>query len=144
MKWYIFCSLIIFGLIGGCASTKIEDNNQTIEHNNITDVNNTCVINLDEKLKKDYTKGSLIDNNTIPIDISRYQNPNDEVKFVGKILIKTKKIKFIYKSKNGTNDEVAFSGKEYKVKTSELKDGDMISLVDKNNKTLVNMIIRTY
>jgi len=146
MKQYIFCSLILFELIGCTSTTKlIKDNNKTLENNKSTiNINNTLIINLDKKLKKDYTKGGLIDDKTIPIDISEYQNINDEVKFTGKILQKIKTIKFTRKRKSEPNDEVSFDGKELKIKTAKLNDEDTISLIDKDKKILVKILIRTY
>ena len=150
MRRYILCSLVLFGFIG-CAST-LKDNNATLKQKSISidnnksvvDTNSTLLINLDEKLKKDYTKGGLIDDRTIPIDISEYQNPNDEVKFVGEVLQKVKTIKFTRKTKAGPNDEVSFDGKELKIKTAQLEDEDIISLVDEKDEILLNIKIRTY
>jgi membrane protein implicated in regulation of membrane protease activity len=87
-------------------------------------------IDLDEKIKKeDYSKGSLRGKKdaVIPIFIG---NENDEVVLKGKLLKIVKKIKV------GENDEVAFSGEEFTIKTTELKNDDMIVITYREGKEI--------
>ena len=144
MKRYLMFGVVIFGLIG-CASTDIKvdntDKNETIKDINST--KKTKIVDLDKELKEDFTKGILLEDKdkdkTIPVSIYEYRDPNDEVAFTGKIFEKAEKIKI------GANDEVALKGAtKYIVKTSELKDGDIISLIDPKKKILIKMKIRTH
>ena len=72
----------------------------------------------------------------IPILIDNYKGANDEVALKGDFLKKVKKIKV------GDNNATIFKGEEYRIKTSELKDGDFIILYWDNDE--VKLRIRDY
>jgi hypothetical protein len=154
MKKYLTFGLIGFGFIACVSNNNIKIKNITLKYikdtNKSKDTNKTSneenctkkikIIDLDKISKQSSLKSSTEDKiKTIPISIYEYKDPNDEVALKGDILKKANKIKI------GTNDEVALSGtKEYFIKTSELKDGDIISIKDKKNKPLIRIIIKTY
>ncbi len=139
MKKYIIFGIISVGLIG-CTTTPIKsDNNKTIQ--DINSIKKIKIVDLDKKLNGDASKGTLreIKSKIIPISIYDYRGINDEVAFTGEVLKKADKIKI------GANDEVNLNHNiKYVIKTSELKDGDIISLIDKKNKALIQIIIRAY
>jgi hypothetical protein len=144
-KRYLILGLILFGVVGCVvAPVKANDNNKSIDNNHtIVDINSSkkvLHVDLDREIKQDYSKGGLKEDKDkiIPIFISKDKGANDEVAFKGEVLKRAKKIKV------GDNDEVAFSGEEYTIKTSELKDGEFIFLIDKNEKIFITMKIREY
>ena len=141
MKQYLIFGLTILGLIG-CTTTSVnslkKENNNTIKSKNILENNSTkkvLTVDLDKEIKEDFSKGG-IEEQIIPIIIGKYRGDSDEVALKGDFLKKVNKIKI------GDNDEVAFKGEEYRVKTSELKDGDFIILYGDNDE--VKLRIRDY
>ncbi len=138
MKKYLIFGLIIFVMVG-CTSSIIEIKNKIIKTRDINNTKKILTIDLDTKFKKDnYLKGG-IKKRVIPIFIGGYRGDNDEVAFIGKILKKSDKIKV------GDNDEVNLnSAIKYIIKTSELKDRDIISLIDKKGKIIFKMVVRIY
>jgi hypothetical protein len=146
IKKNLILGLIMVGLVG-CTiisannNEKAKDSNKTIE-----DINSTkkvITIDLDKELKKDYSKGGLRGDSEkiIPIFIGK-KNDNDEIILKGEVLKRAKKIRV------GENDEVAFSGKEYVIRTSELKfklqDNHDIFVKDENNITIIQIKVRTF
>jgi hypothetical protein len=146
IKKNLILGLILFGLVA-CATIsvnnneKVKDSNKTIE-----DINSTkevITIDLDKELKKDYSKGSLRGDSEKIIPLFIYKKDNNyEVVLQGEVLKRAKKIKV------GENDEVAFSGKEYIIRTSELKfklkDNNNIFIKDENNITLIQLKVRAF
>jgi flagellar biosynthesis regulator FlaF len=139
IKKNLILGLMLFGLVG-CATIFVNNNEKAKDSNKmIEDINSTkkvITIDLDEKIKEeDYSKGSLRKKDTkIPIFIG---NENDEVVLKGELLKIAKKIKI------GENDEVAFSGKKFTIKTTELKDGDIIIITYGEGKK-IKMRARRY
>jgi hypothetical protein len=64
-----------------------------------------------------------------------YIGDNDEVSFKGDELKKRSPLKI----KVGSKKEIDFSGDRYTIKTAELKDGDFITIRDKNGEVFVDV-----
>ncbi len=147
MKQYLFSGLILFGILA-YASTENEHNrtneiNATgFEQNQSTPSNKKrLLIDLDELLQQSKTNKRGSQENTpkrLPLDLSEYQGENRDLRFSGRIL------ENVDKTKIGTNDEVAFHEEEFIIKTAELKDGEIISFIDKENRPILEMVVRTY
>ena len=141
MKQYLIFGLIVFGL-ASCAIASLnaseKENNSTIKSQKISENNSTkkvLTVDLDKELKEDFLKGGT-EEKIIPIPIDKYRGDSDEVALKGDFLKKVKKIKV------GDNNATVFKGEEYLVKTSELKDGDLIILYWDNDE--VKLRIRDY
>jgi len=120
MKKYIITIFILLGL------TSCVNNIPPKESKIIT-------INIDEELKLKST--SLRDSNSRVVDTPIYVGDNDEVSFKGDIMKKNSPLKI----KVGNKKEINFSGDDYRIKTLELRDGDLIMIRDKNGKLFVNI-----
>jgi len=130
MKKYLLLNLIVCGLTG-CTNgipRPIESNKTIKVDENKT--KKTLTIDLDKKLEeRDNLKGALRGtekSKVIPIFIK----DNDEIILKGTILRKSK-INII-----GDNDEVSFKGEEYIIKTSELKNDDLIIIKYEETKQI--------
>jgi len=141
MKQYLIFGLLIFGLIG-CNTTSLDPSNKKsdniVKSGKTSKSNSTkkvLTVDLDKEIKEDFSKGG-IEEKIIPILIDNYKGANDEVALKGDFLKKVKKIKV------GDNNATIFKGEEYRIKTSELKDGDFIILYWDNDE--VKLRIRDY
>jgi len=121
MKKYIIIIFILLGL------TSCVNNIQPKESKIIT-------INIDEELKL-LSSTPLRDSNSRVVDTPIYVGDNDEVSFKGDIMKKNSPLKI----KVGNKKEIKFSGDDYRIKTLELRDGDLIMIRDKNGKLFVNI-----
>jgi len=129
MRQYLVLGIILFEFIACASNTPPKDitskNSTQKVDNNTTKKKKILVIDLYKEInKEDYSKGGLLidENQTIPININEYRGDNDEV------LFKVDKIKKADKIKIGDNDEVAFTNNQYRIKTLELKDGEIITI----------------
>ena len=156
MKKYIILVLMIITF--GVCSNVTADSNQTKENNATEKSKNVLIIDLDKEtedtrggtskivngpifLNNDNDEVSFIDDKLkkkLPVNIKN--RDNDEVSFIGDILEKSSPVKI----KIGDNDEVSFSGREYNIRTLELKDGDHIIIKDKDGKVFVDKVVREY
>ena len=138
MKIYILSIALLFGLIS-CTSSKkqIKPQITTIEQ-----VSNrkALIIDLDEELRLKNPKGDLRGYSGIIIDEPIYIGDNDEVSFKGDIMSKNSPLTI----KVGDQDSIIFSGRDYTIKTEELKDRDEIQIKDKDGKVFVLFTIVSY
>ena len=126
MKRYLLLSLIVCGLTGCTNETpKPRESNKTIK----VDENKTkkiLIIDLDIELKKGSDLKGILKPKIIPIFIK----DNDEIILKGTILRKSR-ISIV-----GDNDEVSFKGEECIIKTSEVKNDDLITIKYDETKQL--------
>ena len=154
MKRYLVLSLIAFGIISCTDITPITTDK------NIT-TKKILTIDLDKELKKsDYSKGNLKGVSKVKI-IPIYIKDKDELIIKGTILRKSSSIRVgdndevscnkqhkinILRKINpieiGENDEVSCKGDEYRIKTSELKADELIT-IKYNEKEKIELRIRT-
>ena len=102
-----------------------------------TDVNQTSkkiTIDIDEELELLDMTG-LRDNDSKVIEEPIYIGDNDEVSFKGNAM-RRKSPLFI---KVGKQKEITFSGDSYTLKTMELKNGDFITIKDRNGNVFLEM-----
>jgi len=165
MKRYLILNLMVFGIIGCTNLSPLSKENNVTTKKVVTNDNNktkkTVTIDLDKELKKGSTLkgGNLRGTRVIPI----YIKGNDEIILKGTILRKSSKIKIGEndevscndKSENkkstlrkpnhigiGENDEVSCKGYDYIIRTSELKENDIIIIKYKETKE-IKLKIRT-
>ena len=159
MKRYLILNLMVFGIIGctGIAPLSKENNVTTkkVVNNDNNKTKKTLTIYLDKELQKGSTLrgGNLRGTRVIPIHIEG----NDEIILKGTILRKSSRIKIGAndevscndKSENkkstlrkpnhigiGENDEVSCRGEDYIIRTSQLKDNDIIIIKYKETKEI--------
>jgi len=137
MGRYYIMGMLIIGLMGCASNSTKNDNILKVKNRDINGTESIKVVNLDI-LTRDFKKGSLFGGDRtkkISISIFGYS----EIVFKGELLKKADKIKI------DTNDEVDLnSSMSFKLKTSELKDGDTIYIFDKDNNTIAEIKIRGY
>ena len=137
MKKNIIALLLLLSLTA-CVHTKItaptNENNQTATDSNQTSKKMT--IDIDEGLKLLELPG-LRDSTLKIIDEPIYIGDNDEVSFKGDAMQKKSPLLI----KIGEREPVTFSGNNYTVKTYELKNGDFITIKDKNGDVFVDVSV---
>lgn len=102
-----------------------------------TDTNQTSkqlTIDIDEELKLLDTTG-LRDDCLKVIDEPIYIGDNDEVSFKGDAMEKKSPLLI----QIGEREPIKYSGKNYTIKTMDLKNGDLITIKDKKGKVFVEV-----
>ncbi len=132
MKKYIIAILFLFTLTSCVNNTPIisTDSNQTTKK---------IIINIDEELELLESTG-LRDDEVNVVEEPIYIGDNDEVSFKGNAM----KQKSPLKIKVGNREEIQFNGYSYTIKTMELKNGDFITIKDKNGNVFVDIEVMTH
>ncbi|HIP50920.1 MAG TPA: hypothetical protein EYG94_02430 [Campylobacterales bacterium] len=133
MKKQIYITIIFLGLIG-CNSTAIQKASP-IEKSLEKKDTKKLMIDLDKELKLTKERETLRSSKNEIIEGSIFLNDNDEVSFKGDILDEYSPVTI----KIGDNDEISFSGNKYIIKTTELRNGDLIEMKNKNGKIFLEM-----
>jgi len=92
------------------------------------------LIDIDKELELLESIG-LRDNSIKVVDEPIYIGDNDEVSFKGNAMRKKSPLSI----KVGTKKAIQFNGYQYTVKTMELRNGDFITIKDKNNNIFVEV-----
>jgi hypothetical protein len=129
MRRYIFF-IILLTIFTGCF------NFGSLDKSRKRTVKTIRIINLDKKIKniRGYIKGSQ---NIPVIDFHKYGD-NDEVIFKGDILENVNSIKI------EDREEIPVSSNRFRLKISDLRDNDILELINKKGKVKLKLKIRLY
>lgn len=131
MRRYLIALVLLLTLtLTSCINnipTIPKDSNQT---------ENSITIDIDEELELLESTG-LRDDELKVVEEPIYIGDNDEVSFKGDAMRKKSPLQI----KIGDRKEIEFSGYRYTIKTMELKNGDLITIKDKNGNIFVDMKI---
>lgn len=132
MKKNIIAILILLSLTAcvensATIATGATDRNQT---------SNTIIINIDEELELLDSAGLRADTLKV-IDEPIYIGDNDEVSFKGNAMQEKSPLLI----KIGEREAIKFSGNNYTLKSMELKNGDFITIKDKDGNVFVEVSV---
>ena len=129
MKKYIVAILLLLTLTScvNNAPSILTDSNQTSKK---------IIIDIDEELELLESTG-LRDDEVTVVEEPIYIGDNDEVSFKGD----TMRQKSPLKIKVGNREEIQFNGYSYTIKTMELKNGDFITIKDRDGNVFVDVKI---